>query len=205
MKKNKKPANTPCRVNRILTRKEKETIIMYNVHPKVEERIVADWKSREHPRVTEKMKEKRSWTLILSNIVTYLLPFLLWSSYLDPKDTFLLSVFGEDGVYVADIIMQTGIILSWTLVVLGPMFLIAYIGMKKMARYDPWNPTYLAMWKGESLSIRIFRVLWRLIVVSGAFLNGFIVLSVCMIVAYLMMYLGLRSVRNVVKTAMYPY
>ena len=205
MKKNKKPANPPCRVSRILTRKEKETIIMYNVRPEVEERIEADWKSREHPRVTEKMKKKKSWTLILSDIVTYLLPFLLWSSYLDPKNTFLLSLFGEDGVYVADIIMQTGIILAWTLIVLGPIHLIAYIGIAKMARYDPWNPTYLSIWKGRPLHRIIFMWVWRLIVVSGAFLNGFIALFVCMIVAYLMMYLGTRSVRNAVKTAMYPY
>jgi hypothetical protein len=189
---------------RMLTDREIDTIVGYHLHPNVEEIVRKDWASCPNPRINEK-KNKEGVMLWTSRIINYLLPILLWLSYIDPKHMLMISYVGENGLYIANSVLQIGIVLSWINIILILIIMRFNFIRSMYVRLDPWNPMYLYIWKGKSLCRICIHVLLRLVVVIGFAVNGYYILATCITIAYISMYLSTVYLRNIVGIYIYPY
>ncbi len=207
-KKQKKPKSDSVwsgERTRQLTRYEQWYIARYRLHPKVEERVITSWKAYKEPRVAPYKKEPKGMIGWLSNIVMYLLPFMLWIAYLDPGYVRLQQWIGHHAEQIAQLIITIGVIMSWMFVVVDMIVFIGYIHMTRYIRQDPWNPRFLNTWKRNSLWRTVISMVFMALICSGLIVNGWYLLCGCLLISYLLRVWGAYIVRRIVKIYMYPY
>jgi len=202
MKQKHEHPNPPCGAHRSLTRKELEAIVAYDLHPRVERCVDADWKSRLHPRIKEKKKE-RNIVRLVSKSINYLLPVLLFLLYVDPMHTLLITIAGTDGLYIAGSILKIGIIFSWIYVALSLPIMISDFVIAANVRLDPWNPVYLSIWRNKYSFGRCIGIIFQLGTMIGLLLNEWYVLAICMMLAYTLMYFSRRRLRKLIGMHMH--
>jgi len=197
MKQNKKNPQLNEGQMRKLTAHELKTIAGYKLHPKIEERVKADWQQYRFPRVTLEKQSKGKVNMIFS-VIFYLLPCMLWigylaSSYLDKKLPDITAI-----------ILTIAVILSWIVIVMAPFVFAPYLAMSKHIRNDVWNPVHLSIWKSMGLWSKIRDLSCWGMIVAGLIIHGYYVLSGA-IFLYLLVYWGKYMIKNIVQMYMFPH
>jgi hypothetical protein len=182
---------------RVLTSEEKKRIKSYRFHPSVEKVIVDDWSKRKTPVVT-KTKNKISLVEIVTKIISILLPIILWVLYLDPQNSMLTNLFGENGYHYADKLMNVGLFLVWITIGLSPILFILSLVMLYGTKKKPWDPGLLGIWTPKNGIIAKFFIMVNVATVVGLLLNGWYVTTILLLFGYLQIYGGLYLVKSAV-------
>ncbi len=172
---------------RNLTKKEVDLLISYNLPPRVEKIVYDSWTKKSYPYT--KTTAKEGIMFYVYTIITYLLPFLLWISFLEPN---ILSL------SIINVLIDIAVIMLWMAIFIHIVSTIFYRQTRKSMRRYLWTPLTLSIWKKKSIVRTYGSLIWLLITITGCIIHGMYVLAIVYTITNMIM----RSKRYAIKRKM---